>query len=193
PFLVHFTIGLLATSVLFYFARLFLSNNCSWKGQWTIVGNWCLWTGCLFAIASVVAGWFAYNSVNHDATSHAAMTLHRNSAIPTAIIFLLLGLMAIRQSHKANPPSIPFLILCFIGLLSLMNTGWLGAEGVYRYGLGVISLPKQQESGHGHHNHNHEHLVIPENESTTSLHDHHSITESTETESSEHSGHHHQH
>jgi hypothetical protein len=77
--------------------------------------------------------------------------------------------------------------------MSLMTTGWLGAEGVYRYGLGVISLPEQQENGHGHgkeHGHSDEQLVVPETKNTTPSIDHHSITEDTETESSDHSGHH---
>jgi len=46
--------------------------------EWAIEGNWCFWTGCLFSIAIVLAGWFAYNSVNYDAVSYAAMAVHRN-------------------------------------------------------------------------------------------------------------------
>jgi hypothetical protein len=48
------------------------------------MANWSLWSGCLFAIATAIAGWLAYNSVAHDSASHAAMTLHRNWALPTA-------------------------------------------------------------------------------------------------------------
>nr|WP_198246280.1 hypothetical protein [methane-oxidizing endosymbiont of Gigantopelta aegis] len=37
----------------------------------------------------------------------------------------------------------------------LMFTGWLGAEAVYRYGLGVKSLPVVSEGADGHnHSHN---------------------------------------
>lgn len=192
PLFVHFTIGLLASSVIFYFARLLVSDKCSWKEQWTVVGNWCLWSGCLFSLATLVAGWFAYNTVSHDAVSHAAMTLHRNWAIPTIILFLVLAYMAIRQTQKSKTTSISFLSLCFVGLMSLMITGWLGAEGVYRYGLGVISLPEQQENGHDHsqHDHSDEQVVLPENESATLIDGHNSLEIDAEAESTEHSGHH---
>jgi uncharacterized membrane protein len=37
PLLVHFTVGLLSTSVLFYLASAVLSHTNSWKQQWL---NW---------------------------------------------------------------------------------------------------------------------------------------------------------
>ena len=84
PLLVHFTVGQLTTLVLFYLASAILSHTNSWKQQWLNMANWSLWSGCLFAIATAIAGWLAYNSVAHDSASHAAMTLHRNWALPTA-------------------------------------------------------------------------------------------------------------
>lgn len=154
PILVHFTIGLLSISVLFYLLRLLLPIHHSWKEQWLNMANWSLWTGCLFAIATAIAGWFAYNSVAHDALSHAAMTLHRNWALPTASLFLLLGLSSINLARKKLQPSFKFLSVAVIAGILLMVTGWLGAEAVYRYGLGVMSLP-QVEAGADGHNHSH--------------------------------------
>ncbi|MCF6252766.1 MAG: DUF2231 domain-containing protein [Methylococcaceae bacterium] len=154
PLLVHFTLGLLSTSVLFYLASAFLSHTNSWKQQWLNMANWSLWSGCLFAIGTAIAGWLAYNSVAHDSASHAAMTLHRNWALPTASIFLLLGLWAIFIARKDRQPGFLFLTFSIIAAGLLMVTGWLGAEAVYRYGLGVKSLPVVTEGADGH-NHSH--------------------------------------
>jgi len=154
PLLVHFTLGLLSTSVLFYLASALLSKRNAWKQQWLTMANWSLWSGCLFTIATAIAGWFAYNSVAHDSLSHAAMTLHRNWALPTASIFLLLGLWAILIAKKDRNPGFLFLTFSMIAAGLLMVTGWLGAEAVYRYGLGVQSLPVVTEGSDGH-NHSH--------------------------------------
>jgi len=154
PLFVHFTVGLLSTSVLFYLASAFLSKENSWKQQWLTMANWSLWSGCLFAIGTAIAGWFAYNSVAHDSASHAAMTLHRNWALPTAGTFLLLGFWAIMLARKKYQPSFIFLTFSIIAAGLLMITGWLGAEAVYRYGLGVQSLPNV-EAGVDGHNHSH--------------------------------------
>lgn len=37
-----------------------------------------------YTIGTVLAGWYAYNTVPHTALSHAAMTDHRNWALSTA-------------------------------------------------------------------------------------------------------------
>jgi uncharacterized membrane protein len=154
PLLVHFTVGLLSTSVLFYLAGIFIPRRHPWKRQWLYMANWCLWTGCLFAIATATAGWLAYNSVAHDTASHAAMTLHRNWALPTAATFLVLGLWAIILAKKDRRPGFLFLTFATVAAAVLMITGWLGAEAVYRYGLGVKSLPAVAKGAEGH-NHSH--------------------------------------
>jgi len=154
PLLVHFTIALLSISVVFYVIRLLLPVNHRWREQWLNMANWSLWTGCLFAIATVIAGWFAYNSVAHDTASHAAMTLHRNWAIPTAVLFLLIGFSSIRLAMTNKLPGFKFISVSIVADIMLMVTGWLGAEAVYRYGLGVMSLPKVEAGADGH-NHSH--------------------------------------
>ncbi len=176
PLLVHFTIALLSISVVFYVIRLLLPVNHRWREQWLNMANWNLWTGCLFAIATVIAGWFAYNSVAHDTASHAAMTLHRNWAIPTAVLFLLIGFSSIRLAMTNNLPGFKFISVSIIAAIMLMITGWLGAEAVYRYGLGVMSLPKVEAGADGH---NHSHGAEPSAETSPDGHNHsHELTES---------------
>ncbi len=169
PLLVHFTIALLSISVVFYVIRLLLPINHRWREQWLNMANWNLWTGCLFAIATVIAGWFAYNSVAHDTASHAAMTLHRNWAIPTAILFLLIGFSSIRLAMTNKLPGFKFISVSIVAAIMLMVTGWLGAEAVYRYGLGVMSLPKVEAGADGH---NHSHGEEPSAETSPDGHNH---------------------
>ncbi len=150
PIFVHYTIGLLGAAVIFSFATVLLPTNHHWKAQWQIVANWTLWGGCLVALATVIAGGIAYNSVAHDEASHAAMTLHRNWALPSAGLFMVLGVLAMRRVRKNSL----FLPLMAIAGAMLTMTGYLGGEAVYRHGLGVMSLP-MVEAGEDGHNHSH--------------------------------------
>jgi len=168
PLFVHFTVGLLSVAVIFYFLTALLPKRHRWKQQWLNMANWSLWSGCLFAIATAIAGWLAYNSVPHDNASHAAMTLHRNWALPTAATFLLIGLWATVLARRGRQPGLLFLTFSTIAATMLMVTGWLGAEAVYRYGLGVISLPTVKINSVGSHHsadsgHQHAHgLTTPD-------------------------------
>ncbi|MEK6770481.1 MAG: DUF2231 domain-containing protein [Pseudomonadota bacterium] len=148
PMLVHFTVGLLSLSVFLHvLARLPLSS--SLRGEWRIVAEWLLWLGGVFALATAVTGWLAYNSVEHDDVSHAAMTTHRNWALPTAGVFVVLALWsAWRRITRRGPPAplinVIFLATLVAGGVLLGSTAWHGAELVYRHGLGVMSLPNNK-------------------------------------------------
>ena len=166
PILVHFTVALLSISVVFYFAARLLPQAHRWKEQWSHMANWSLWTGCVFTVLTVVAGWFAYNSVAHDSLSHAAMTLHRNWAIPTAILFIFIGITAISLARNKSKPGFLFLSVSAVATIMLLTTAWLGAESVYRYGIGVLSLPTV-ESGADGHDHSHETMSDSDTEVTT--------------------------
>jgi|LWDU01.1.fsa_nt_gi uncharacterized membrane protein len=161
PILVHFTIGLLSISVLFYFAERLLPIGHRWKEQWLHMANWSLWTGCAFTLMTVLAGWHAYNTVVHDAASHEAMTLHRNWALATACIFLIVGISAAAIARESSRPKLLFLSVSAVAAILLMITGWLGSEAVYRYGLGVMSLPVVES---GADSHNHSRHGTPQNE-----------------------------
>jgi len=149
PILVHFTVGLLATSVAFYVLSI-LPVNDALKTNWRIVARWCLWTGMLITLATLTAGYLAYNSVAHDAPSHAAMTTHRNWAFATAGVFAILTLWSIFSRLKKRAPSLLFVFSAVIAGGLLATTGWLGGEAVYRYGLGVMSMPESNGEGHAH-------------------------------------------
>jgi uncharacterized membrane protein len=151
PIFVHFTIGLLAVSALFYLAGAILK-----KENLLVAARWNLWVGALVTVGTALAGWYAYNTVNHDGPSHIAMTGHRNWALTTAATFILLALWAFRTQHGAKTVS-PFFVAMMLAATGLLAvTGYKGGEAVYRHGLGVMRLPAPEGHGHDREGHKHE-------------------------------------
>jgi 4-amino-4-deoxy-L-arabinose transferase-like glycosyltransferase len=113
------------------------------------VSLWSLWFGAGFTILTGLTGLYAYNTVAHDAPSHAAMTDHRNWAIVTISLFLFLAMWSVlRVRHKKVLGPVFVIGMVFAGGV-LASTAWRGGEVVYRYGLGVMALPLTEE-GHAH-------------------------------------------
>ena len=149
PVFVHFTIALLSMSVVFYLLHAFLPQHHRWHASVSVLAKTNLWLGSGFAIITALAGWFAYNSVAHDTPSHAAMTDHRNWALVTLAVFIILTVWSVLFRAQKKAPVV-FVIAILIAGALLAVTGWKGAESVYRYGLGVMSLPQSTGEGHDH-------------------------------------------
>ncbi|MFP5345027.1 MAG: DUF2231 domain-containing protein [Gammaproteobacteria bacterium] len=153
PIFVHFTVALWSLAVLFSVSLPFIKSP-SLHAEWIVLARWNLWLGSAFAIVTAVSGLLAFNSVAHDTPSHAAMSEHRNWALSTLALFLLLTLWSVwRYRRKVVTASTPFLVAMLLALVLLATTAWHGAEVVYRYGIGVKSLPKaeaQDGAGDGH-------------------------------------------
>lgn len=149
PIFVHFTIGLLGISTVFYIAGIAFK-----KEYFFTVARWNLWTGAFITIGTVLAGWYAYNTVNHDGPSHAAMTDHRNWALTTAIIFIFIAFWAFWKQRGAKTVSITFIAIMVLASVMLAITGYKGGEVVYRHGLGVMRMPEVHGDG-GHSSHSH--------------------------------------
>lgn len=166
PALVHFPIAF-ATAAIIFITIGSVYKNRSWAMQCLITGRWMLWGAALFAVIAAVFGWLAYNSVEHDEVSHAAMTVHRNWALGTVTALLVLAAWDVRHSRSGKMPSQGFLFLLVAAWLLVMSAAWLGAELVYRYGLGVMALPKPEKSSHTHEgaaNIEHSHDAEPDRE-----------------------------
>lgn len=148
PIFVHFTVALLSLSVGLMLVTPLLKPPL--KEQWQIVSRWALWFGAGFTIITALTGLDAYNTVAHDTPSHLAMTEHRNWAIGTITLFLILAVWSIIQYRKDKMLGKVFVICMVIAGGVLGSTAWHGGELVYRYGLGVMSLPKAEGDGHGH-------------------------------------------
>jgi len=193
PIFVHFTVSLLSLSVLFFLLSWLFSEH-RWSTQWRHAAFWMLWTGVGFSVFTVIAGWLAYNSVTHDTPSHAVMTEHRNLAVGTFIVYLSVGFWSLLIYQGKQKLNIVFLTAALFATGLLISTAWHGGELVYRYGLGVMSLPQAEGEGHDHshgENGGHAHdsvdspMTMPQTEldsrtRTEVHHDEHTVHESTE-------------
>lgn len=149
PIFVHFSVALLSISALLYLTGLALR-----KPNLLLVARWNLWIGAIFTIGTVLAGFYAYNTVAHDGPSHAAMTDHKNWALATATIFGILAVWSLAKHRGAKSVSSGFVVLMLLATGLLGVTGFKGGEAVYRYGLGVMSMPQiEDDGGHGSHSH----------------------------------------
>lgn len=164
PVFVHFTIGLLSVSALLYLAGSLLK-----KENLLIAARWNLWIGTFITVGTVFAGFYAYNTVAHDAPSHLAMTDHKNWALFTVGTFLLLALWSLWKHRGAKIISPVFVGLLLLASSLLAVTGYKGGEIVYRHGIGVMRMPEiHDDGGHGSHSHGDHEIVEPKSEK----HDH---------------------
>lgn len=153
PIWVKLTIGLLFGSGLFY---LLWAIKPEWKDM-RIAGRWTLWFGVIAAIAAVISGFIAYNTVPHDGQAHPVMITHRNWGIATLVIFLVLGAWALMRYLSRVNETRPFAIAMVLGVAVMMTTGWYGSHLVFKHGLGVERLPEAGDHDHHHNGHGHDH------------------------------------
>lgn len=153
PIFVHFTVALFSTSVGFSVLAYVISRIRQMPTlalEFEIVGRWCLWSASLITLVTISAGFYAYFTVKHDAISHAAMTVHRNWALLTTTIIILIACWSVWRYVQHKKLTWSFVIVLLIAQSLLLTTAWHGGELVYRYGVGVISLPQAEEIGHQH-------------------------------------------
>ena len=163
PILVHFTIGLFGASILFYLLSLPRSDH---RRTFRMAGRLNLWFGLLFTTGTLLTGWYAYNTVPHDAASHEVMTTHRNLALLTAAAFAALTMWSFWFAiHRRRESGVFVLLLCLAGA-PLAVTGFYGGELVYRHGVGVLSLPDPDDHHHGDAGHDHHGDGSPEDAHT---------------------------
>ncbi len=146
PIFVHFTVALLSLSVILFVVSNFVSGTL--REQWLIVARWSLWFGAGITLLTGLAGLDAYNTVAHDTASHEAMTEHRNWAITVIILFPLLAAWVAWCMRSGKSLGKGFIALMLVGGVLLLSTAWHGGEVVYRYGLGVMSLPDVDSHEH---------------------------------------------
>lgn len=148
--------------------------QCPRSMHWAIVGHWTLWLAAIGAIAAVLFGLEAYNSVNHDDAGHIAMTLHRDWALAVAASLVLFALWDRWKRKDTDLLSWPMLALLLLLTAGIVRTAWLGGEVVFVHGVGVKAVeiqsnrslpaisvtPEAEDSssaGHDHDGHRHSH------------------------------------
>lgn len=150
PVLVHFTIALTATA-LGTALLAWVFKPIAWLHQeGLVVSRWCLWLAAIAAIATVGAGFHAFYTVDHDAISHIVMKVHRNWALVSLAALIVLALISLKRFIKKQAASKKIVLGLLAAFILVMSTGWYGAELVYRYGIGVMSLPQVHGEGHDH-------------------------------------------
>ena len=149
PVLVHFAYALTVVAAGLY--ALGLVPRYRLRPGLSAAADWSLYLAGGFIVLTIAAGFQAYYSVAHDGPSHEAMTTHKNWAVPTGTLVLILA--GWRWLHRTYKPSaaLASAVVLSAGLLSV--TAWWGGHLVYTYGLGVQNLP-EAGSGDGH---DHEH------------------------------------
>lgn len=159
PVLVHFTIALLSVSTLLFVTGTLVRKE-PLHSQLAIAARWNLWIGALAAMATVLAGAYAFSTVPHNSeAAHLAMIDHRAWALSTAAAFIALALWSLiaalcGTAKFEGPRHYIFVTLTVCASILLAITGYKGAELVYRHGLGVI--PMQAMMGNAGHHHEEE-------------------------------------
>lgn len=150
PVFVHFTVALISLAAVLSVVTPFIQPPL--KEQWQTVMLWSLWFGAGFTVITALTGLYAYNTVAHDTPSHVAMTDHRNWAIATIALILGMAIGSALHVRRKRMLGIWFVVGMVITGGMLAATAWRGGEVVYRYGVGVMSLPQTEgkDSGHGH-------------------------------------------
>ena len=156
PIFVHFTIAMLIIAAAMHLLSHFVAHG-ELRNQLTIVARWNLWIGVGLTLLTVAAGWHAFYTINHDAPSHLAMTEHRNWAMATLSVFLGIAAWEYYLQRHGKSKGWLFTGLLVLAASLLLSTAWHGGELVYRYGLGVMSMPKPEGAGHAHDGGNIEH------------------------------------
>ena len=150
PALVHFPVALISISALFHIAAKLLGRQSRYAINCAVLAHSTLWLAALTALPTVLFGWLASNTVNHDDAGHAAMLLHRSWAIATVLVLAVIAAWDISY-HKINTiPSARLVAFVIVASGLVTTTAWHGAELVYRHGLGVMSIPPSGGEGHAH-------------------------------------------
>jgi len=147
PLFVHFSVSLLGLSVLFFILEKPIHETIM-GDNFLIFARYSLILGVAITFFTVIAGWSAYNSVDHDNQSHLAMTDHRNWALATFGLFVLAAIWLSLSPRLKEGASIIFILYLSVATALLGVTGFKGAELVYHYGLGVKSLPNKNAHDH---------------------------------------------
>jgi uncharacterized membrane protein len=164
PVLVHFSYALTVAGAI-AICIVSIAPSGGWRDTLKVAADWMIGLGAAAIILTIAAGFQAFASVNHDGPSHAAMTAHRNWAVPTGVAILVLA--AWRWTRRNDRPSILFSLIFLLAAVSLSVTAWRGGQLVYAHGLGVSRMPMAVGEGHDH-----EHAPGEEHGDEAAAHEH---------------------
>ncbi|MEX1261889.1 MAG: DUF2231 domain-containing protein [Balneolaceae bacterium] len=144
PFIVHFPIALLVVAVLFDVARLFFKDE-NWL-QKTVLTLYT--TGSLGLIASFFSGREAVDTVSVIGNAVPIVTSHEDWALYTLLFFLIYTTIRFATWWKDLEKGFVqplLLVIAFVGIGMLWQTGDLGSQLVYKHGVAVGETDRLQQ------------------------------------------------
>src|SRR2546421_4820680 len=149
PIFVHFSVGLLTAATTFYvLVRVF--GKAALLRQWIIVAEWNLWVGFGFAVLTILFGWLASITVEHDDIAHGVLQTHMTLALMTGGGFGAMTVWSAWHRKARSYPSWAFTALMVVCFGLLLATGLRGGELVYEHGVAVGLEHGPEERGHSH-------------------------------------------
>jgi uncharacterized membrane protein len=144
PLLVHFPIAFLSMFfVLDVIATLFK------KPHWRDIANYFLYFGAVGACFTVIAGFEAAYSVDHNAVVHEIMLRHQYLGVSVLILAVFLSLWRLKSSAEISGGANHFFLILsgLMGLLLILGAD-LGGQMVYNYGTAVQTVQTPDDCHH---------------------------------------------
>lgn len=134
PYIVHFPVALLLTSVLLFIGAT-LARRAAFAPTLLAAARWNLWLGAPLALASIATGFVDYLAAQCDADAIAATIIHRRSGAVTWWSSLVAAIAVYRTRHRPPGP----VLLAWLVLVGLAATTAmvLGTRLAYERGVGV--------------------------------------------------------
>jgi uncharacterized membrane protein len=149
PVLVHFPIALLTGFIVAELLSVLSGNK-----DLRIAGKWMLYFGTLGALAAASVGLLGAEGVFHEGEVHDQMSRHRDYGLN--VVALSLFLCAWRLIAGQDLLGLSRAIQNAIGILILVNLmlgADLGGIMVYKYGVAVQAVPREEMAEMGSHEH----------------------------------------
>ncbi|MGH8549353.1 MAG: DUF2231 domain-containing protein [Methylococcales bacterium] len=149
PILVHFPIALLTGFVVSELLSVLSGNK-----DLGVAGKWMLYFGTLGALAAAIAGLLGAEGVFHEGEVHGQMSRHRDYGLN--VVALSLFLCGWRLFAGQDLLGLSRTIQNAVGVLILVNLmlgADIGGTMVYKYGVAVQAVPKEELAEMGSHEH----------------------------------------
>lgn len=125
--------ALLLASVLFD-----LLGSATRRDGLKVAGFWTLIAGAIGAVAAVISGLIAEESIEHGEAVHRAMETHETLALSVAGLFVLLAAWRVWRRDNFRPAErAPYLVAATVGALGIIWVAHLGGTVVFRHGGGI--------------------------------------------------------
>ncbi len=143
PIAVHFPIALLMFAALLYVSAPFCKSHGTTA---RVAADWVFGAGMIALVVAAIGGFIAYYTVPHDDAFHGDMVDHRNWAVGTAVVFVVLALWRLSLAKAARPTGAFFGLMMLAGAVLLGITGFKGGDLVFEHGFGVEGM--MTDDGH---------------------------------------------